>query len=162
MDTVCRTLSTGISALAEWLQERGLLINKSKTQVMYISPRGLPAEPLPTVRCLGEPLSTVSVAQYLGVHIDNDLSWSSQIDVLSKQISRSVGMVWQIRATLTLQTKRLCYFAFIQAKLCYASNAYFPSVSQTSRSILDKLSCRAIRASLGCPAGEMPRPYTAF
>ena len=36
---VTAKLSEGITCLADWLEDRGLLLNESKTQVMFIKPR---------------------------------------------------------------------------------------------------------------------------
>ena len=40
LDTVCKTLTTAVTRLSDWLSEIGLLPNTGKTQVMVIQPRG--------------------------------------------------------------------------------------------------------------------------
>ena len=38
--TVCSALTDAVTCLSEWLTSIGLLLNASKTQVMFIRPRG--------------------------------------------------------------------------------------------------------------------------
>ena len=64
--------------VADWLDGRGLILNAKKTQVMIIQP---PNHPPPDARilCRGTVLEVVESVRYLGLQIDNDLKWSSQI-----------------------------------------------------------------------------------
>ena len=55
---VTAKLSEGITCLADWLEDRGLLRNQSKTQVMFIKPCGVMVVP-GIVNCRGAPLVTV-------------------------------------------------------------------------------------------------------
>ena len=69
---VTAKLSDGITCLADWLKDRGLLLNQSKTQVMFIKQRGVMVIS-GIVNCRGAPLVNVSTVKYLGVLIDDDL-----------------------------------------------------------------------------------------
>eukprot|EP00117_Sycon_ciliatum_P027438 scpid60792/ scgid22286/ Putative uncharacterized transposon-derived protein ZK1236.4 len=71
---VVQFLSNAVTALAEWLGDIRLLLNKKKTQVMFLKPRGQ-QDPVDRVCCNGDELATVSSAKYLGVIFDDDLSW---------------------------------------------------------------------------------------
>ena len=75
---VTAKLSEGITCLADRLEDRGLLLNQSKTQGKFIKPRGVMVVP-GIVNCRGAPLVNVSAVKYLGVLIDDDLRWVSHI-----------------------------------------------------------------------------------
>jgi len=65
--TVSQALTTGVSNLATWLDEKGLLLNEKKTTLLVIKPRGLGAAPLPPVFCRQTQLTVHTHAKYLGV-----------------------------------------------------------------------------------------------
>ena len=77
--TLCQSLSTAVTALAQWLEDRGLLVNDRKTQVMIIQPRGNSASPPPVLRG-DKPIPTVHSVRYLGVIVDDGLSWKPHVD----------------------------------------------------------------------------------
>ena len=55
---IANSLSVAITNVEKWLTNRGLLLNASKTQVMYVHPRGtIPSEP--RIFCGTTPLETV-------------------------------------------------------------------------------------------------------
>ena len=81
-EQVAKMLTDGVSRLANWLDSIGLLLNKKNTQVMFVKPRGLLDVPF-SVQCNGETLETISSAKYLGLEIDDDLSWASHLQHVS-------------------------------------------------------------------------------
>ena len=61
---VCSALTDAVTCLSEWLTSIGLLLNASKTQVMFIRPRGCVASPS-EVRCGTPLLDTTNVSKYV-------------------------------------------------------------------------------------------------
>ena len=85
--TVCRSLFTAVTALGTWLEDRGLLVNDQKTRVMDFQPRGASAS-LPPVLCGDELLITVHSVRYLGVTIDDGLTWNGHVEKLLRRFAR--------------------------------------------------------------------------
>ena len=127
-DMVAKLLSTAVTNVAAWLDSLGLVLNASKTQVMFISPRGA-APPEGKVYCNNKVLNTVNSARYLGLQIDNDLHWSSHLSILSRKISQLAGALWRNGKALTLTARRSWLVAIARTKLTYASNAFYPSLT---------------------------------
>ena len=75
---VCSRLTIALTCLDEWLADIGLLLNASKTQAMLLKPRGRDLTPY-MVTCKGIVLSVTNVSKYLGVWIDDELTWKSHI-----------------------------------------------------------------------------------
>ena len=90
--TVCRSLSTAVTALGTWLEDRGLLINDRKTQVMILQPRGASASP-PVLRG-DELLPTMHSVRYLGVIIDDGVTWNGHVDKVTKEARKATGALW--------------------------------------------------------------------
>ena len=147
---VCTYLSTAVTNLSTWLEDRGLKLNQTKTQVLLITPRGgqQNAEPL-QIRCDGKLLTIVSQARYLGVIVDNELSWDGYVDHTIRQVRRSIGALWRSRQSLTVSSKNLFYHAMIMSRLTYGSNAIYPSLMARNMDALTRMTEAAIRAFFG-------------
>ena len=104
-------------------------------------------------------------AQYLGVLVDNHLSWRPHALALQQWIRRTVGVLWRTRNDLSLKAKRLVYcLAMIhnnnlyfritqrltQSRLVFASTAPTPSATE---SVLEDLQ-RLCEAQNPQPAGK--------
>ena len=154
---VATMLSSAVSAVEDWLTGIGLLVNRSKTQVMFITPRrAAPVEHV--VSCHTEKLTTVSAVKYLGLHMDNDFSWTTHIDYLAQKCRSATACLWRHKNSLTLAAKRAWYVSLVQSALLYSSNAFFPSLSSGSLDRISKLSKAAVRAvcSVHVPTPSAP------
>ena len=139
--TVCRSLSTAVTALGTWLEDRGLFVNDRKTQVTILQPRGASASPSPVLRG-NELLPTVHSVRYLGITIEDGLTWNGHVD-------KATGALWRSRRQLSIQSKLIFYFPLIQSKLMYGSNAYVPSITIGTLDGLNRPSKSAIRGFYG-------------
>ena len=135
----------------------GLLLSQSKTQVMFIKPRGVLVVP-GIVNCRGAPLVNVSSVKYLGVLIDDDLRWVSHIQHTAVKYQQAIEQLWHHRRCLNHAARRMWYVAMVQSKLCYGSNAIFPSLLERGKATISKLSKAGVRAVFGLhnPASTQP------
>ena len=122
---VATMLSSAVSAVEDWLTGIGLLVNRSKTQVMFITRRR--AAPVEHVSCHTEKLTTVSAVKHLGLHMDNDFSWTTHIDYLAQKCPSATACLWRHKNSLTLAAKRAWYVSLVQSALLYSSNTFFRS-----------------------------------
>ena len=125
---VCRTLTQAMTNLATWLEDIGLLLNTSKTPVLFIRPRGAAAIQ-PEVFCNGEKLCVIHTAQYLGLVLDNDLSWAPHVEYIGRKTARTIGQPWRHGRGLSLLARRTWFLSMILSQLCYGSNSFFPGLS---------------------------------
>ena len=75
------------------------------------------------------------VTKFLGVFIDENLSWKQHIDILSSKISKSMGILYKSRDVLSKQCLNQLYFSFIHSYVNYANIAW----ASTSKSKLERL-----------------------
>jgi len=144
-NTVCSTLTTAVTKLASWLEDIGLLLNSAKTQVMFLKPRG-GEDVQSAVKCNGTVLEVTHSAKYLGVTVDDQLSWSPHVDHVSRKCSQTIGQLWRHGRCLSMRSRRMWYIAMIRSHILYASNCFFPSLNAAMISRLIKLSKAGIRA----------------
>jgi len=142
---VATMLSSAVSAVEDWLTGIGLLVNRSKTQVIFITPRC--AAPVKhAVSCHTEKLTTASAVKYLGLHMDNDFSWTTHIDYLAQKYRSATACLWRHKNSLTLAAKCAWYVSLVQSALLHSSNAFFLSLLAGSLDRISKLSKAAVRA----------------
>ena len=150
-------LSEGVSHLADYLRDRGLILNEDETQIVGIH-RTKCQDLTLDIRCNGKQLKQCKSAKYLGVIFDDNLQWNSQVNNIVRKVCHKLHTLWIIRKFITTQLALQLYQSLIVPDLCYASNAYFSSLSAASKNKLVKLCKRSIR----CVAGVDPLTPTAL
>eukprot|EP00117_Sycon_ciliatum_P001105 scpid73050/ scgid6251/ Probable RNA-directed DNA polymerase from transposon X-element; Reverse transcriptase len=126
---VCNVFSSAVSKLADWLCSIGLVLNSAKTQVLFIQPRGRPSA-MPGIYCNDIRLSVTTTAKYLGVLVDDQLSWQPHVEQVVRKVSVAVGQLWRHGRALSITARRLWYIAIIQSRITYASNSFFPCLTK--------------------------------
>ena len=69
--------------------------------------------------------------KFLGVYLDENLSWKIHINYISKKISKSVGIIYRSRFLLSLVTKLSLYYSLIYPYLTYC-NIVWSSTYETN------------------------------
>ena len=75
------------------------------------------------------------VTKFLGVFIDENLSWKQHIYILSSKISKSISILYKSRDVLSKQCLNQLYFSFIHSYVNYANIAW----ASTCKSKLERL-----------------------
>ena len=89
-------------------------------------------------------LKRVTSYKYLGIIIDDKLTWKEHIDHVYKNIVKFVGIFYRIKHRLSCETLKMIYFAFVYSRLCYGSEIY-GSTYQTHLSKLHILNNKILR-----------------
>ena len=76
-----------------------------------------------------------TVTKFLGVLIDENLSWKNHIEFIKNKISKSIGILYRNREIIDKRNLKQLYFAFIQSYINYASIAW----ASTNKSKLEPL-----------------------
>ena len=99
----------------------GLTLYPNKTLALNISPlSSRVTTPIELTLTLDNvKINTPSVAKYLGILIDDQFLFKSQITHLESKISRSVGVIAKLRYYLPTETLLNLYFALVHVHLQY-------------------------------------------
>ena len=124
---------------------------------MFIKPRGLQDIHHP-VRCGQDVLQVVHCVKYLGVHVDDDMSWEVHIDHLAQKARPAIGKLWRHGHGLTVNARRTWHIGMIQSTLCYASNAFYPALSQHALGRLERMAKAGVRSILLAPTATPTSP----
>ena len=98
----------------------------------------------PTVSMDGAPLKQVLHSKYLGVYIDQNLSWSEHIQKVIKKIASGIGALKRVRSFVPIAIQRLIFNSLIQPHFDYCF-VVWDKCKKTLTDKLQKLQNRAAR-----------------
>lgn len=84
--------------------------------------------------------------KFLGVYLDETLSWRDHINILENKIAKNIGVLYKAKPYLNVRCLRDLYFSFIHSYLTYCNIAW-GSTNQTKLHKLynkQKHACRII------------------
>ena len=85
-----------LAAFSEWCLANRLTINTAKTFYMLCTNTTTKYQPLPRLTILDKDITQVSKTKFLGVTIDNNLTFKYHISNLCLKLSRSIGLLLKI------------------------------------------------------------------
>ena len=96
-------------------------------------------------RCqIYHPLHETNRAKYLGVTIDNTLSWNSHIDIMTKKANNTTGAAFL--SSCPADVKSRCYKTLVRPQLEYVATVWDPW-TQTNISKIETVQRRVVRDS---------------
>ena len=73
---------------------------------------------------LNHSLNQANLAKFLGVYVDELLTWKNHISFIRKQISKSVDIIFRSRFYLFSKTKLTLYYALIYPYITYCNSTW--------------------------------------
>ena len=92
-----KRVNKDMQLLYEWLCANRLSLNAGKTEFIVFRPATHKLDERLTLKLHHVRLFESSKIKYLGLILDNKLSWKDHITELSKKLSRAVGLLYKIR-----------------------------------------------------------------
>ena len=128
-----RTVNDELKHVTQWIKANKLSLNLQKTKFMLFSNslKTLPGN----IVFDDTPLEEVSSIKFLGVCVDNKLSWKYHINNISKTISRNIGVINKLKYYLPSSTLVILYSSMILPYLNYGILVW----GNTHQTLLDKL-----------------------
>ena len=82
-------------------------MNESKTKLLIFRPRRKLNITVPNIKLNNFILTPEKTVTYLGVEIDENLSWNKQTEIPAKKLSRANGILLKLRYYLSKKTLTL-------------------------------------------------------
>ena len=148
-----------MKSVENWCDANDMVVHPGKTQSMLICARQKRQNMKDTkleIMYKEDVIKQVTEHKLLGVVIDQNLSWHEHIHTLIKQVSSSVFQLSQIKHFLDDHSRRVFYFAFIQARLDYCSVVWGKCAPSTLKPLysLQKRAIRMISSTMSPDASE--------
>ena len=104
-----------------------MIINVPKTKAMFVSSRNAAAKILencPDLKHSDEILQISSNEKLLGIHIDNTLSWTVQVDNTIKKYNPLLYLLKRIKLYLPKPTRKLFLNAYVLLHIDYCCTVW--------------------------------------
>ena len=143
MDVLCQQLNKDLRNVQEWMQCNKLSLNVLKTHYMVFTPRNKIINDI-DVKIHNVQIQRVYATEFLGVHIDAQLTWKTHTEYTCKKLSKCVGILCKARKqyinllSLAYTTHlQFAYPYFIYCNHVWGNN--YPSCLQRVSLIQNKL-----------------------
>ena len=143
---VINFVNSDLSYISEWLLANKLSLNITKTEHMFIGSDDMlnKISDAVAVHFGNNPIKRVHKSKSLGIIIDERLSWTDHIDVLSRKVSSAIGGLRQARPFVDLKTAKTIYNSLIEPLFDYC-DVVWDTIGAVPSTRLQKLNNRAAR-----------------
>ena len=139
----------------EWFSCNKLILNLEKTNCMLFSNKR--HKPYLNIKLFDQVIKQVNETTFLGVVIDDKLTWKSHIKHVSSKISKSIAILNFFRNIFPKPVLRMLYMSLIHCHLNYC-NIVWGSAYKTVLDPLYKLQKKAVRLINGSKYLEHTEP----
>ena len=112
-----------LQALYQWFHANKLSLNIDKTCYSIFAPNNKQVFPIKLLINNNE-INRVDCCKYLGVMLDEKLSWKNHIDHVYSKLLKFTSLFYKLRNNLTIECRKSLYFAMVHQQLIYAIEIY--------------------------------------
>ena len=134
IDHLARVFNLELNNISVWLKANKLSLNAIKTKFIIFRPRQRRQRVAISLHIDNQTISQVTDTLFLGVIIDEYLSWKPHISCVANKIAKSIGIISRARFYLNQTSLRLLYYTMIYPYLqyCMGINIYIESKTYSS------------------------------
>jgi len=148
--TMANNIQNDIKIFLSWAKEHGLKFNSSKTKLMMFTRKRNPK--LPRIYMNNEEIEWVNEFKYLGLTLDNKLTWNAHISNTVKKANavmnicrKMIGKTWGLNP----KSCKWTYTAIVRPIISYGCLIWMKAVNQTSKiAKLEQIQRKACLATL--------------
>ena len=128
-----KCMNIDLKNLLKWLKSNKISLNVKKTELVLFKQPNKELNYDLKIKLDGKRLFPVKYVKYLGVFLDDNLSWGTHIDFVANKLRRANGILSTIRHFLPISMMRTVYFALFHSQLSYALQVWGQNISTNSR-----------------------------
>ena len=121
------TVNKELNNVSEWFKANKLSLNTKKTEYTFfhkLSKKGNIPLLLPKLKMDNMIIKRTDQIKFLGVIIDENITWNNHINILENKISKNIGAMHRAKFLLDKQSLKHIYFAFVHSYITYANIAW--------------------------------------
>ena len=118
-------MNNELKKIMTWLYANKLSLNVSKTHFLIFRSSGM-RKPVfdESLQINGECVKEEFKTKFLGVIVDNKLSWSYHIQYIKKKIAKGIGVICRAKRLLSVKTLCTLYYSFVYPYFNYAAEVW--------------------------------------
>ena len=146
-DTICMSAGNSIkcvfektreniSKLKKWFDANKLTLNLSKTcySIFHSIAKNIPQE-FNSIIFSGTEIKRENTTMYLGLTIDEVLSWKKHIDDLIASLTRYFSLFYHLRNVIPKKMKLQMFHSYVYTKICYGLQCYGSACKTTKKKV---------------------------
>ena len=118
-----------------WLRANKLSINIEKTELVVFRRQNTKLNNSFKIKLDGKRLFPTSSVKYLGVLLDEHLTWSPQISHLQMKLNRAIGILSKLRYRANTHILKTVYHSLFETQLIYACQLWGQNNKETQNKI---------------------------
>ena len=139
-----KKINHDLSNLVQWLRANRISLNVKKTDIVIFKPKQKIITKNLNFRISGQKILPTSSTKYLGLILDENLMFKTQLDILRKKLSRANGLLAKIRHYTSPALCRTIYYAIFNSHIVYANQVWGQS-NQEIPNTISRLQNKAMR-----------------
>ena len=145
MKKINKHINRDLKLVVEWIRANRLSLNTSKTEFVIFKSKNKIITKHLNFRISGQKIKPSSQVKYLEIIVQDDLHWNSHLTILRKKISRSVGLLSEVRYYVPKYLLRTIYHSIFNSHLIYASEIWGENQTNCYFKKLPHLQGKALR-----------------
>ena len=137
-----QTLQDDLEKLEQWEEKWQMKFNVDKCHLLVVSTKKTPHHT--SYKLHGKDLERVSKAKYLGVELNEKLTWDDHIESVTKKANRTSAFIHRNLKGCPPKVKAHCYKGLVRPLMEYASPIWDPSL-KTNQDELEYVQRRSAR-----------------
>lgn len=151
-DLVLRTqMERDVALIFEFARLNRLLLNPNKTKVVRFRPHPSSHNDNFSVSVDGKFVREEHSVKYLGVTLQNNLSWDIHIGEIKKKIAPAIGILYKLKYKLNEKSKLMIFQSLVQSHLKYLAVAYACNKNSGSLRSLQCMQNKALKTIYNLP-----------
>ena len=106
-------INSKLLSINNWLNANKLILNALKSKALIIPPKTRQQAPNLKITIDSCKISVVESVKYLGIYLDNKLTFGPHISFLQSKLSHSIGIIFRIKYYVPARVLFLQYFILI-------------------------------------------------
>ena len=141
-----------VDSVVKWCDANNMLIHPKKSKSMVIGPPNkIKVQPKLEIVINNTHIEQISTQKLLGIFIDDNLSWSYQIQNVCAKLKSKISLLTKINNYLSYDMKILFYNSYIMSTMDYCSIVWYKCQNKSSLSKLIVLQKRCAKIILRKP-----------
>ena len=127
INVLFNTVNKELEKIDEWFKSNKLSLNVKKTNYIFFHKKtqrdNIPLK-LPELVLDKKKINRVHCTKFLGVVLNEHLSWENHISIVENKISKNIGLLYKAKPYLSKTNLTSLYYSFIHCYINYANIAW--------------------------------------
>ena len=144
MKKINRYINHNLKVIVHWLRANRISVSVDKTKIVIFRPKGKDITKKLNFRISGQQIYISKEVKYLGLMLDESLTWLSHISMLKAKLRRANGLLAKLRHYTSSELLTTIYNALFELHMRYGCQIWGQTRNQNISDVV-KLQKKAVR-----------------